>query len=692
MTQTKTADMSPPVGAVPEEARPKTRSDALAAAIKQALPPEALASARRSIWWQCRKGLYPVGVGVTLWGGAAGLHDAGANPAWVPVGAVALAAVGLAVTKVRRWVSRKTWRKAWSGGALAAAAVYTTAGVQAGAGLDTPMPTLMLIGVGILGAPWWFINRPTAGLPVFAPMAALEAAPAVPVEEAAPQEAEKPSAPVIDLSVPHEHQIAYDGHVGAKKLKGSSLVEPKPIIDHNDQPNGVAWTLDGGPDKHTYATIRNALDDIKAALDRPQVDNLIHMEQHPEGWKTRARVVVLETNPLVQEILWEGPRLITEKGLVPFAVYPDGSGWAHYVLYRPGWGTPHDLISGVTGSGKSTAMRLIIAESICGGRSAEEVEKHGPSEYGSAMFIFDPHGGASFQEALPKVTRAFLNPHEIYAGARGLYAAQQERLNVMREVGEKKVGPEYGYPIIHSLFDEASNEVVLGNPDINAIILGGVQEGRKLWMKWTLAMQRPSGDAFDDNTDAREQLLGGNVLAYRVATPETARMLNTAGLNIEPHLLPHSFDAAGEIPTTGLGFILGANRRELVSRTIHAKEEAFTRYVPAAAQLDERTAEAFERGYAEAMVEIEMQLEEEGKPRKAAESKPKQAENVRPMVSQQMLDQTLGLFRERGRLTPKEIHEAGVCALSHAYRVCEALESDGLVANVAGGVWELKAS
>lgn len=659
-----TSTVEPAVESPPPAAPPTTRGDALAAAIRAALPPEAARSAARSIAWQCRKGLYPVAAGASLWTAAYTMHDTAASPVYVLGGTAAIAAVGVAVKKVRCWLSKALWRPVWGGSALAAAAAWTATAVHAGAGLNTPTPTILVVGGALVSAPWWWVNRPTPATAYIPPPRVEIAGPAA---TAVPQQ---------DEDEPHPHQAAWTAHVGHRTLAGSTLASPEQIFDHAGRENGTAWTIDGGAKKHTYPDMRNAINEIKATLDRPDVDNLIYLEQDHDGWKTRGRLVVLERNPLVQEVLWKGARLDPATGLVPMSIYPDGTGWAYYVLYRPGWGTPHDLLAGCTGSGKSTALRLIVGESLLAG---------------SCVMLFDPHGGGSFKEALPKVTRPFLDEHQIYAGMRGLAAAQDERLCILREVGEENMGPDHGHPILHAVIDEASKPIVLGNPDINRIILGGVQEGRKLWMKYTLAMQRPSVDAFDDNSDAREQLLSGNVIIYRVATSQTSRMANAAGLDIEPHTLPASFDRDGKIPTTGLGFVLGANRREMVSRTINATQEAFTRYVPAGQPLDERTAEAFERGYAEGMADIAMAAAEADQPQAKA---PAKMATVTPITTNDVRakDQALALFRRHGQLKPAQLADAGICPLSNAYRVCEALESEGLVTRTGEGVYALKVS
>lgn len=642
-------------GDVPSAPAP-SRGEALSAAIRGVLPAEALTSARRSIWWQCRKGLYPIAAGGGLWALASGMHEASANPWYVPAGAVLVGLGGLALTRVRTWVGRALWRQNWYGGALAAATAWTAAAVEIGPGLDTPMPTLLAIGGSAVAAPWWWLNRPKLGPAYVAPAPQIEAPPPQPTG-------------------PHEHEIAWLELVGGAKgepLVGAILTDGEPIYDHENKPNGMSWTIDGAR-KYTYEQMRAAIGRIRLTYDRDDVFSLVQLERSRKGRTGAGRLIIMERNPLRRKIAWDGPILDKAKGRVPIAIYPDGTGWAHYALFRPGWGTPHDIIAGATGSGKSTALRLVIGESICAG---------------SALFLFDPHGGGSFKEAKPRVTKSFLTAREIYAGMRGVKAAHAERLAILAEVGEEQMGPEYGHPIMHLVVDEAAHEMVLKIPMIRDIMTAVVKEGRKLWIKLTVALQDPSMDAFEDARELRVQLLTGNVLAYRLGDSAATRMVNPAGLDIQPHEIPPSFDEEGDEPTSGLGYILGpSSRREMVSRTIEVTQEAFSRHVPSAAQLDERTRAAFSRGYADGLMEWDEA--NAGEPAESAGSTPARPERVTPLASATAKDKAVGLLRERGRLKPAEIVAAGICSPSHAYNTVKALESDGMAREVEKGVWAL---
>lgn len=634
-----------------------------------------LQRATKSLLWASRKGLYPPAVMTGLYGAGALLHETGAHPLVVLAGGGAAVVAGASIRRIRAWLDKAPWRRVWAAGCLAAATAWTSAAVAAGAEMTTPLPTALVAGGSLLAAPWWWIHRlrSTEDLPArpakTAPSALTAPEPRLAIEA--------PPAP----QAPHTHQIAWAEHVGAHGhgLHGSALIDPEPIIDHNGDPNGMAWIIDGGSARHPYARMRNAMEEIKATLDRPHVDSLIYLDQDPEQYKTRGRLVVLERNPLIQNNLWRGPGLNPATGLVPISVYPDGSGYAYYVLYQPGWGTPNDLVVGVPGSGKSNVLLVIIAESLIAG---------------SAVMLFDPHGGTTFPEVVPRVTKSFLDSGEIYAGMRGLQAAHAERLEILHEVGEQRMGPEFGHPILHAVIDEASKKSVLGNPVISELLSEVGREGRKLWIKLTVALQDPSVDqGFHNNSALRKLLLAGNALLFRVASAEDTRMVRKGNIEVAPHELPAYFDQAMTLPTTGLGYMLTGTPSELPSRTQRMASEAFAAQVPVGSPLDDRTGEAWQRGYEQGIRELERLADQTGTAAPAAtvaslRSVPdgKTDPDAKAALVQ--------LFRERGQLTLPEIREARICGPSHTFNLLNQLTDEQVIEKPAGsrGVYVLKAS
>lgn len=608
-----------------------------------------------------RTGLYPPAVMAGLYGAATVLHESGAQPLYVLAGTGAAVAAGISLGRVRAWLEEAPWRRVWASGVLAAATAWTTAAVAAGTGMTTLLPATLVVGGGLLAAPWWWTHRHE-----------IEAAPAPqPKPELTPELAAPERRLAIEAPpAPHAHQVAWAEHVGAEghSLPGSRLIDPELIADHHGKPNGVRWIIDGGPARHTYTRMRGAMEEIKATLDRPHVDSLVYLDEDPEQRKTRAKLVVLERNPLTQPQFWMRPGFDPATGRIPISVYPDGSGYAYYVLYTPSWGVTHDLVVGTYGSGKSTVLRLITGESLAAG---------------SAAVLFDPHG--SFPEMTPRVMASYRTPEEIYAGMCALRAAYHERIEILHEIGETRLDPAFGYPVLHAIIDEASRKEVLGNSIIGGLLTDIGREGRKLRIKLTVATQDPSvEEGFHDNSALRDMLLSGNVIILRVATAANTRMARTGGIEVAPHELPKYFDREQQMPTTGLGYVLTGSGSDLPSRTLNMTPEAFAAQVPASVPLDERTGQAWQRGYEEALAELARLAEQAERATKNGGAPGLPAVPADTTADPGAKTALLELFQVREQVSIADIRQARICSPSRAYDLLKELADDGLIEKVDG--------
>lgn len=556
---TSTTAPAPPQGATDTNIQPGTENAAPARRRKSDLK-----RATKSLWWQSRMGLYPVATAGGLAIVATGMHDNGASPAYVLGGTAAIAIGCVAVKRARAWLGRSLWRKNWAAGALGLATVWTSAAVEHGVTMDNPLPTALIVGGAAMAAPWWWVHRAR-------PAVATATAPA-PIEAAEPLQA-------IEAG-PHRDQVAWDKKIKPQVLKETSLLDREAIEGPDGKPNGSAWTIDGSERNISSGEMFQQLEKIKGAFDRKFADSLIYIEPSPEGWKTRARLILLDYNPLKRVIRWEAPKLDRASGVMPFAVYPDGSGWARYRMFKPNWGPVHDLFAGGTGSGKTTAMKQVAIESLA---------------MGNVVLLFDPHKGAEFEKSVGYFSETFLNMAEIYCGFFGLEEVLDERMGMIPEVGKKNFGPDHGYPIVHAMLDEAKEP--LADPDINRIVVRLTTEGRKAWMKVSLALQVPSVENLGDGGGTiREMLTGGNTLAYRITQRTVGLMTYQGNLPVDLVDLPELFDNDPDHPTVGLGYVLNGMGRALQSRSMLVEDAMFAKWITKIPQMDERSAEAFRRG------------------------------------------------------------------------------------------------
>ena len=637
--------------------------------------------ATKRTWRRARTGLYPLATGTGLAMLGNGLHDSHANP-WLgaAVPAAALAA-SLTQQKVRTWLAKEPWRRTWAVGCLASAAAWTSAAAVVGVDGTTLMPSVLVVGGSLMAAPWWWAHRWVARAKWEAPArkkaAALEAATPSAAVEAAPEQ-------LAIEAPPHPHQIRWDETLAQQELKSTRLEQPEQIIDHQGEPNGAAWIINGSDARVSWQAMFRALSGIYAAYDRPGVEKLVHLERERERWETRARLVILERDPFAEIIEWSQPHLDHATGKIPFAVYPDGSGWAFYTLFVPEWGTPHDQVIGETGSGKGGALRLIAIETLAAG---------------NRLVLIDPHGNGALEDATGCVRTPLSRPQEMLAGMRAIEAALEERIRIRTEVGKHRFEDAIGGKILHAMVDETTQ--VLGTDKELARILGRVyREGRKFWVKGTLADQ---STAFGDQLGhqgavIRDQAQGGTTILYRTSPTEGRRTYPGPALPVPPHMLPQWINEDAGIRATGVGYVLGSSTRVLTSRTQWVADAQFAAWCPPTDKqvLDDRTEEAFQRAFEAAMdrmdgsegAEVGKQDEDGGA-----------SGNVRALYpptdaadDERATQALLKFMREQGgRATRAQISDARICPAAQAHRLLAALEGDQ-INQINRGEYELRAS
>ncbi|MEU6710039.1 hypothetical protein ABZ897_01055 [Nonomuraea sp. NPDC046802] len=642
-----------------------------------------MARAVHSMWWRSRVGLAPIGVMAGLYGAAVGLHENAANPLMGAALPAAALAAALTKAKVRAWLAAEPWRRTWTAGCLAAAASWTSA--AAAAGLDgNLLPATLVAASSALAAPWWFVHRWVERKKWEAPARSSHQGAAEQESAAAATAVDaKPEQPAIEAAT-HPHQIRWDTTLGKDELKGTSLEQPETVLDHKGEPNGAAFVINGSDARVSWTRMFQKLSDIYAAYDGPDVEKLVHVERH-KGWETRARIVFLERDPFAEVIEWSRPGLDPARGKLPFAVYPDGSGWAPYTLYVPGWGVPHDQVVGETGSGKGGGLRLIVIESLA---------------FGSRVILMDPHQNGALEECTGLIRNPLATPQEILAGMCGVEAALEERIRIRSEVGKKRFGPEFGHNILHVVVDETSQVIV--DKEI-ARILGRVyREGRKFWIKGTLADQSTAfGDLLGHSGAViRDQAQGGNSVLYRVSPAEGRRANPGVALPVPLHALPKWVNEELEIRATGVGYVLGATERALKSRTQWVSDSAFAAWCPPIEKqvLDDRTEEAFQRAFEQAMAGMDgteslpspRRVHDDGAAGGKVTALHPQAD---PEEDERLTRRLLEFLHDRGgHATRAEISDARICPAANAHRLLVALEKSGEVTQPQRGEFRLRAS
>ncbi|WP_018255953.1 type IV secretory system conjugative DNA transfer family protein, partial [Salinispora mooreana] len=218
------------------------------------------------------------------------------------------------------------------GAAVATVAAGGPAALAAHPTLTIAVPTLAGV---VLGWPWWhhLRQRPTPE-PVLEPTAV--------------------ESPVADELTVRWQRRWQDEIVGQGVCAGTTLVkavEPRPGV--------------------TEALIRLAPNTRPGPLMKsgPDVEVALDLDEGAVGWRptgktARLRVILVEQSAITGGVPWNGPTY--NAGRFEIARFSDGSagGW---VVSRPNFGVLGGLVVGSSGSGKSRALGVLIANLLAGG-------------------------------------------------------------------------------------------------------------------------------------------------------------------------------------------------------------------------------------------------------------------------------------------------------------------------------------
>jgi hypothetical protein len=321
---------------------------------------------------------------------------------------------------------------------------------------------------------------------------------------------------------------------------------------------------------------------VASAFDEDETRVL--MEPHPERRKARARLTLLSRDVLADTHEWSGSTLDMATGLSRVGTLFDGTPMLTRV-FVPGSGAAHKLVAGTTGSGKSTGLFGLIADTTDPGNPVPVVN-----------VLIDPEEGA---QSLPlwagKLKHAYLGPDRSIRALRGLDALVNQRANEMREEGLDHFDPSWERPQVNVLIEE-SRVLLKEHPrkdEAKAIIERLVARGRKKGVAVILVALVPSLEELDSQL-IRSMLRAFDVWCFRTGDSVSGGML---GLHVDPSLLPETF--ADGSPTYGLSYLKGHDGRQALGRSLvippHRKAEIAERAVEC--PLDTSSLAAFEAAF-----------------------------------------------------------------------------------------------
>ncbi|WP_018348788.1 FtsK/SpoIIIE domain-containing protein [Longispora albida] len=345
--------------------------------------------------YRYRSELAPIWAAIVVFLTGVWLHAA--HQAWWPW----LTALSVTLTAVLgvlpRWVGHmRRWaaldrpaERAYATGAAGATAGWLAAAAGMGS-MAPPLPLLWLVGLVVLGAPWWAHHRRRAKVRV-------------------------------------ERSLAAWPHVAdAVGLSGSYIQSA--IVGRW----GYTFRL-GLKRGQTAQNVIAAIPSIESELaTRP---GAIRVEIDPER-ADKVTVRVIETDPHAEPITYTpipaGSASITKP--VPLGVYEDGDAVSVSMLRR------NALVGGVIGSGKSGVLNTILAHLV--------------SSPDCAVWGIDLKGGMELGPWLPCLDRLATNPQQVLPLLQDAFSVLHDRARTLAERGERVWNPTPENPALVIVIDE----------------------------------------------------------------------------------------------------------------------------------------------------------------------------------------------------------------------------------------------
>lgn len=305
--------------------------------------------------------------------------------------------------------------------------------------------------------------------------------------------------------------------------------------------NGRAYTIQLTAGRQTTSQIIAAQAMICSALDLTADGMLI--DRHPSGLLSRARLVVIEGNPLNVELTHPGPDKVynPETGYAAVGLHPDEE-QALWGFYIPGYGLAHGFIIGATGSGKSTLMKNLGTTAAHTGYLS--------------VWAGCPLGGQSFPALLRHAVWPARGVPSIMRQLRAMDKVIKVRGKLNDILDRELHIPTRQEPGVLLILDEL-HKVTRGHVDFKEavyLLATIAREGRKAAVGIIGADQTVNlMEAFGNSDVMRTNMWNKNLAALRV--PSTTEVGMIEGLDANPADLPEFFPDGS--PTFGLGYLRG---------------------------------------------------------------------------------------------------------------------------------------
>lgn len=418
------------------------------------------------------------------------------------------------------------------GFAVATVAAGGPAALAAHPTLTIAVPTL--VGV-VLGWPWWhhLRQRPTPG-PVLEPVAV--------------------ESPVADELTVRWQRRWQDEIVCQGVCEGTTLVkavEPRP---------GVTEALIRLAPNTRPGPLFKSGTDVEVALD---------LDEGAVGWRStgrtaRLRVILVEQSYIAGGVPWTGPTY--NGGRFEIARFSDGSP-GEWVVSRPNFGVLGGLVVGSSGSGKSRALGVLIANLLAGGVQVAVGDPQNGQSLPAWKGTVEYHPGL---EATGLLTRRF-------------HAEVDRRSRVLADAGvdafdtdDPRVRALGLLPLV-VVIDECQLLLVPNTP-IVALAVQAAETMRKTGCGLVLATQLPQMRALGGSQQLRDALVAGNALILRVSNRGSGSTILPDDFVGDPFAIPREFEDG--TPTAGMGFLRHSHRVGMKCRVPYLDETAAAAAAP----------------------------------------------------------------------------------------------------------------
>ncbi|GAB1646893.1 ATP-binding protein [Krasilnikovia sp. MM14-A1259] len=463
------------------------------------------------------------------------------GPLGIPAGTVGVAALAILITALvwpaRSWTVRG-WRAAIAGVLGGFALGTVAAGPHALATHPFVTVFLPLLSSMVLGWPWWHHLRHATAAP------------------AEPDVGPHPMAPRVDPLTEHwagrwDAEVAGVGVCADTRV--IRAVEPRAGVTE------LLLQLIPGRGVTADAIVKKG-SEVEVCLDL----DASSVGFAPTVKASRVRCSLTHTSYVTNGVAWTGPTY--RDGRCEIITYVDGSP-GMWTFNPPGFGAKNGLVVGTTGSGKSRALGVLIANLL---------------HAGWMVVVGDSQHGQSLPAWRDK-TEYHAGPDAVNLVVRRFHAEAMRRSRLLADAGVEVFDEndprvkKLGLKRMALVIDECQLIAIRGSKIVELLQECG-ETVRKLGMSLILATQLPQMASLGGSMRLRDALVGGNCLILRVSNRGSGSTILPDDFVGDPYNIKPE-DEQGR-PTAGMGYLRNTFKVGMIGRVPKLDETAAAAAAP----------------------------------------------------------------------------------------------------------------